>query len=148
MEGRYVFIVADLSHVVTPYTMSVCTIAIFGSGYRREEPLPASLELTQGETMTLTVPHIYTEYDTGVVHVIQLRQPEDKIIDFVSFEELSSSSTSNVQIDTKDVVSGDYELVLQSYNILSDTQLTLMTDIIKITVIKELEPKVEALTKK
>ena len=92
MEGRYVFIVADLSHVKTPYTMSVCTIAIFGSGYRREEPLPTSLELTEGETMTLTVPHINTEYDTGVRHVIQLRQPEDKIIDFVSFEESSSSS--------------------------------------------------------
>ena len=60
--------------------------------------------------MTQNVPHINTEYDTGVVHVIKLRHPEDKIIDFVSFEELSSSS--NVQIDTKDVVIGDYELVL------------------------------------
>ena len=102
MEGRYVFIVADLSHVVTPYTMSVCTIAIFGSGYRREEPLPVSLELGQDDNMTLTVPHIETEYDTGLVHEINLRQAEGQTLDFISIEE--SSSGSLVHIDPLDVV--------------------------------------------
>ena len=52
--------------------------------------------------MTLTVPHIETEYDTGVVHVINLRQAEGQILDFISFEE--SSSGSLVHINPFDVV--------------------------------------------
>ena len=68
MEGRYLHIVADLSHLIGVYKMSVCAVASFGTAYIRDESLPDSLELVQGESISLSVPHIYTEYDSGMPH--------------------------------------------------------------------------------
>ena len=48
LEGQYVHIVADLSHLVPPYTMSLCSIGIMGTSFVRDEPLPASIEISQG----------------------------------------------------------------------------------------------------
>ena len=37
--GRFVHIVADLSHLTGPYTMSLCSVGIMGAKYVRDEPL-------------------------------------------------------------------------------------------------------------
>ena len=51
LEGQYVHIVADLSHL-TPtygsYKMSLCSVGIMGASLVRDEPLPASIEIFQG----------------------------------------------------------------------------------------------------
>ena len=73
LEGQYLHIVADLRHLVGPYKMSVCAVGVFGTSFIRDVSLPDSLELAQGESMTLIVPHIYTEYDIDTTLIINLR---------------------------------------------------------------------------
>ena len=48
LEGQYVHIVADLSHLSGSYTMSLCSVGIMGASLVRDEPLPASIEIFQG----------------------------------------------------------------------------------------------------
>ena len=45
LEGQYVHIVADLSHLEDPYLMSLCSVGIMGASYTRDEPLPSFIEL-------------------------------------------------------------------------------------------------------
>ena len=73
MEGQYVHIVADLSHLVGPYTMSLCSIGVMGASYIRAEILPERIDLYQGESLRLAVPHIFNEFSTGTEHTINLR---------------------------------------------------------------------------
>ena len=54
MEGRYTFIVADLSHLNTSaaasgtykYQMSLCFFGIMGTKYVRDEPIKESMDIT------------------------------------------------------------------------------------------------------
>ena len=48
LEGQYVHIVADLSHLSGDYKMSLCSVGIMGASFVRDEPLPASIEILQG----------------------------------------------------------------------------------------------------
>ena len=51
LEGQYVHIVADLSHLSGSYTMSLCSVGVMGTlgaSWVRDEPLPASIEIFQG----------------------------------------------------------------------------------------------------
>ena len=61
-EGQYVHIVSDLSHLAgATYEMSLCSIGIMGTPYTRNEPLTTFVELYQGESLRLPVPHIFDE---------------------------------------------------------------------------------------
>ena len=64
MQGQYVTIVADLSHLTAPYEMSLCSLGVMGASYTRDESLPEVIEIYQGASMSLTIPHIYDEYTT------------------------------------------------------------------------------------
>ena len=51
LEGQYVHIVAELSHLMPTYpsyTMSLCSVGIMGASFVRNEPLAASVEIFQG----------------------------------------------------------------------------------------------------
>ena len=48
LEGQYVHIVSDLSHLMPPYKMSLCSVGVMGASLVRDEPLPASIEILQG----------------------------------------------------------------------------------------------------
>ena len=51
LEGQYVHIVADLSHLMPvygSYTMSLCSVGIMGASFVRDEPMPTSIEIIQG----------------------------------------------------------------------------------------------------
>ena len=45
-----------------------------GASYTRDEPLPDSLEIAQGDTLTLTVPHIFNEFTAATLSQVNLRQ--------------------------------------------------------------------------
>ena len=46
LEGQYMHIVADLSHLSgTSYDMKICTVGIMGTQYIRDQTLPQSLEI-------------------------------------------------------------------------------------------------------
>ena len=132
MEGQYVHIVADLSHLVGSYTMSLCSIGIMGASYIRAEVLPERIDLNQDESMILAVPHIYNEFSTGTEHTINLRQANSSQLPFIFISE--QTGQTNVLIDSAGVAVGDYELQLESYDASGSIRSTLKTDTIQISI--------------
>ena len=61
MEGQYLQIVADLSHLLPSYEMSLCSLGVMGASYIRDDPLTEVFEIYQGTTVSLTIPSIYNE---------------------------------------------------------------------------------------
>ena len=81
LEGQYLSIVSDLRDVFAQYStyqMSLCSVGIMGTSYIRDVSLPDRLVLSQGENLTLEVPHIYGEYTIGTEQSINLRQSTSK----------------------------------------------------------------------
>ena len=86
LEGRYVHVVADLTDLAyrhTNYQMSLCSYGIMGTKYVRDEPVASVIEIYEGETSILTIPHIKSSYEIGTQLSINLRQPEGYQLEFV-----------------------------------------------------------------
>ena len=141
LEGQYVHIVADLSHLTGPYTMSLCSVGIMGTSFERNEPLPNHIELAQGESIEIPVPYIFDEHGISTEQIINLRQAASAEFSFVTIYEKAESST--VHIDSVGLEIADYELHLESFDTLSTLKTTLKTDIIIVSVT---EPKSVTLT--
>ena len=46
LEGRYLHIIADLSHIAEEdYNLNVCSVGIMGTQYVRDQSLPETLEI-------------------------------------------------------------------------------------------------------
>ena len=126
-------IVSDLSHLAgATYEMSLCSIGIMGTPYTRNEPLTTFVELYQGESLRLTIPHIFYEYSPIRKNAIYLRQSSSSELSFVTIS--VETKLSQVHIDTKGIPAGDYELRLESYDFFSNLRPTLKTDIIQISI--------------
>ena len=110
------------------FDTSICTVGVFGTRYVRDgDSLPTRIEIEQGATKSLSVPHIYSKLFIGTTLAINLRQSSDQL-SFVSFEE--HSGATEVLIDTSGVDEGEYSMVLESFNTLSLAKSALKTDII------------------
>ena len=86
LEGQYVHVVADLTGLAqthTTYQMSLCSYGIMGTKYVRDEPVASVIEIQEGETSILTIPHIKSYYEIGTLLSINLRQPEGNQLEFV-----------------------------------------------------------------
>ena len=46
LEGRYVTIVADLTELIAPYEMTICSLGIMGAEYVRLTPMPSSVDVS------------------------------------------------------------------------------------------------------
>ena len=114
-------------------TVSICHLHIFGTKYVRDEPLPSSATLRQGETLTIPVPNIYSLYLIGNEIAIQLRQKTE--LSFVSFAVNASTSSSDLIIDAIELPPGVYSLAFESYDTNSNVKSALKTDTIEIIVI-------------
>ena len=58
--------------------MSICSLGIMGTKYVRDgEPLQKTVEIIQGESLTIPVAHIYSYHPIGNTLSISLRQAED-----------------------------------------------------------------------
>ena len=56
MEGQYMHIVADLSHMAgQSYTMSICALGIMGTRYIRNVALPEEIEVAPGSAVGFDV---------------------------------------------------------------------------------------------
>ena len=87
MEGQYVHIIADLSHLAnTPYIMSLCSVGIMGTSFERNEPLTDHTELAQGESIEIPVPHIFDEHCISIKQRINLRQAASAKLPFVNIK--------------------------------------------------------------
>ena len=128
-RGRYVHLIADLSHLSGTYKMSLCSVGIMGASYIRDEPLPTAIELYLGSLpYIINVPYIYDEYTAGEIPLnINLRQSSGPL-NFVTLSEDYDKSV--IEIDSLGVTPGDYELQIESFDSESILQTTLLTETI------------------
>ena len=149
LEGTYLHIVADLSHLMSSIgsiNQSICTVGVFGTRYVRGDgdAVPSSLEVASGTSKTLSIAHIHSELTIGTTLDINLRfgGSAAEQLSFVSLSE--SASATSVVIDATELQEGDeYNLILQSFNTLSTAKSTLKTDTIKIVVVQPTPPSFE-----
>ena len=70
-------LVSDMSAYTTTAadsdTVSVCHLHMFGTKYVRDNTLPSSVTIAQGQTETITVSNIYSYYTIGNTIDINLR---------------------------------------------------------------------------
>ena len=85
-------LVAYLNYLTPPYEMSICSYGLMGTYFVRDEVLPATLEVYQGETSTMTIPHIYSGIEIGTIMLIDLRHETGAEIPFVTFENETGST--------------------------------------------------------
>ena len=116
LEGEYVHIVANLRHLVGDYEMNVCSLGVIGTRYVRDgEALASEIVVLRGESLSLSVPHIYSEIKIGARIAIDVRaKPESNLIKIVNH-----ASWTDVQIETAGQAAGAYEIALESFNTLS-----------------------------
>ena len=75
LEGRYMHIVADLSHLaVSGYSMELCSVGIMGTQYVRDQNLPETYEIQKASPTELTIINIYSAIPIGNQLRINLRQ--------------------------------------------------------------------------
>ena len=126
--------VADMSRytgiALDSDTVSICHLHIFGTKYVRDETLPSSVTLRQGETLTIPVPNLYSSFLIGNEIAIQLRQKTE--LSFVSFA--VNASSSDLIIDAIELPPGVYSLTFESYDTNSNVKSALKTDTIEIIV--------------
>ena len=71
LEGRYMYIIADFSHLLqspysySTYTMSLCNLGIMGTKYEHNEPPPTEITLEKGSTKTFDISHITSTLTIG-----------------------------------------------------------------------------------
>ena len=60
MKGRYMHIVADLSHYAagTNYKMSICALGIMGTKYEHHSTIPTTVDVPLGQTSTIEIPYL------------------------------------------------------------------------------------------
>ena len=93
MEGRYIHLVADMSDVSDPtYETSICSYGIMGTRYSRSSSIQPTVEIVQGQTETISVPHISSDFVIGTQLKINLRQYAASPLPFVKLVQLASES--------------------------------------------------------
>ena len=131
MSGQYTFFVAA---GVPSEAVALCSIAVFGTCYIRDESLTDIIEIQTGNQSVLSVQHVHSEETIGNQLVIDLRQSAGADLPFVTF--VNGATSTDVVIDTTDVEIGEYTLVLESFDTASNVYTTLKTDTITIVVTK------------
>lgn len=73
----------------------------------------------------------------GTTLEIKLRQPNSSTHPFVTFHEIEGATEVLLDALTEPLALGEYEIVLESYNSLSEDEKTLMTDTIIVKVVDQ-----------
>ena len=71
MSGQFTFYVAT---VVPTFEISICSVAVFGTRYIRDEPLQSTIEIEANRSVVFSVPHVHAEDVIGNHLAIDLRQ--------------------------------------------------------------------------
>ena len=77
LQGRYTYIVAHLTHLVSIsalYNISLCQLGIMGTEYVRSQAPPTEVELAEKSTKVITIVHITSALSIGNTLQINLRQ--------------------------------------------------------------------------
>jgi len=99
LKGRYVTIEADLSHLAgqtsteapNGYEMSICSLGLFGTRYKRLTEVPSSFEVLKGATKTLSIERVAADEKFKITNKIDinLRQKAGTELPWVTFTQTS-----------------------------------------------------------
>ena len=67
--------------------MELCSVGVMGTKYVRDQTLSQSIEVQKDGLSSLTISNIYSAISIGNQLNINLRQPTDKELQFVTFTE-------------------------------------------------------------
>jgi len=149
MEGRYMFIVADLNHLANRvsgtsglkgssggYEISLCHLAIFGTKYERKSPVPSLIEVFIGILYTLTVEKIQADTTLPIANTldIRLKQKLGTEISWLTFTEEKLKTKVNFAASAS-VPIVDVNIVLESYDFAGGVYSALKTDTITVRVL-------------
>jgi len=107
-------------------------ITVLETEYLRDTAVPKTIEVTAGDTSTLSVQNIYSVYDIGKTLYIQLRQKSGAELDMVT---IIQGSPALLRISLSKLAGGSLTLIVQSYDDNSSLKPTLKEDTITINVI-------------
>ena len=111
MLGIYTFFVA---YAPPSESVTLCDTAVVGTAYIRDEPLPETIEIISGNSITLIVPHVYPMDTIGNVLDIDFRLSVDS--EFTSVLLTNSATDTEVIIDATGATPGTFTLKLESYD--------------------------------
>ena len=128
LEGQFLSLVSDYSSLkeYDSYGHAMCALGVFGTVYVREKYLDTRIQLKSGQTKTITVDKIRSQYEIGNELDIKLRTLEN--LGWVKAEENRVTFTPTAANMGLTVVS------LQSYDNNSSVKSTLKTDILYLVV--------------
>ena len=142
LEGRYVFIIADLAHQASgaAFTQSICNLGVFGGLYVRDSPLPTDIEIVLrglsniSDITDISVAPIYSDMSAPVRTPLEIHVRQTSSLSFVSITR--SSTESVLSIDSSGLTAGStYELVIESYDDLGSVKSALKVDRINIQIV-------------
>ena len=74
LEGRYMHIVADFTHLIgTNFNVNLCSVGIMGTQYIRADPLPETLEIYNNVLTTLSIPNIYSSPQLAIGNILDIK---------------------------------------------------------------------------
>ena len=107
-----------------------------GAEYIRSTPVPDQVEVNKEDTVTIDIENISTPQTIGNSLDIHLRQKADQVLPWV---QLTQGSPSQVNISPNGTPTGEYELVLESFDQNSVVKAALFTDNVIIKVKNEIK---------
>ena len=105
LEGQYLHLVADMTEQIALGALSsdeikICGLGVYGTKYVRSSSssVPSSVEVVEGESLTISIENISSFFTIGNELVINMRQSAATFsLDFVTF--IEGYTATDVVID-------------------------------------------------
>ena len=131
--GQYVTIEADLSSLSGAYEMTICQLGIFGTEYVRASSIPSQIKLLPYETSAvLQIDHITSSYTIGNTLDIKVRVRNGASFPWVTVSCLAPDNFCKVTFTDTGLVSGQQQIVLESYDDNGSVKSALKEDVVTV----------------
>ena len=132
--GQYITLEADLSSLIGAYEMTICQLGIFGTEYVRANSIPTQIKLLPYDTSSpvLQIDHITSSYTIGNTLNIKVRVRNGASFPWVAVSCLALDSFCQVTFTNTGLVSGQQQIVLESYDDNGSVKSSLKEDIVTV----------------
>ena len=136
LQGRYMTIVADLSHLTGAYEMSLCNVAIMGTKYELSAPNASSLSVKSGLTATHRLNKIAVKSGFEISNTLAIRHRQKSDV-ALSWVDVPSNDDADTEITIRAAAApagGPHNLVIEHYDNNSNVKAALYTETIAISI--------------
>ena len=137
LQGRYMTVVGDLSHLTGAYEMSLCNVAIMGTKYELSTPNASILSVKAGTTATHTMNKISVNTDFSISNTLAIRHRQKSGASTLSWVDVPSNDDSETVITIRAAdapASGSHTLIIEHFDNNSNIKSALYTETIVISI--------------